>query len=205
VIVRNVVPLTRKIEIARRLWDEGRPVAGSPVARYLRSRELTVIPSFDELRFHPGGSSFPEMLAPLRDVGGMITGIHRTRLRSDGTGKADIDKPRLMLGRACGSAIRFGHGTDGLVIVEGVEDALSVVQATGRPCWAAGSATGIRTIVLPAEVRTLVIFADADPIGREAATAAAERLRAEGRRVGIAVPAAGVKDPNEQLRRETRP
>jgi hypothetical protein len=36
---------------------------------------------------------------------GPVTGIHLTRLRADGTGKADVEKPKIMLGPSQGEPI----------------------------------------------------------------------------------------------------
>jgi hypothetical protein len=102
----------------------------------------------------------------------------------------------MALGPVGGAALRFGQGLDGLVL--GIEDALSVRQVTARPCWA--SAPFLRLLVLPAEVAAVVIYADADPDGIDAAYDAARRFVAEGRDARVAIPR-GVKDLNERLLR----
>lgn len=65
---------------------------------------------------------------------------------------------------------------------------MSIQTATGLPVWAALSTGGMRVLVLPADVREVIVAADNDPPGLAAAHAAAERWSNEGRRVRIAVP-----------------
>ena len=60
--------------------------------------------------------------------------------------------------------------------------------AGGQHAWAALSAGNLVALVLPPEVRSVVIAADADMAGRRAAVAAARRWIAEGRAVRIATP-----------------
>ena len=71
-----------------------------------------------------------------------------------------------------GCAIRLGNApSDVLCVAEGIETALSVVTATGFPCWSAISAHGLETIEIPSTVKTVCIFADKDKsfTGQEAA------------------------------------
>ena len=75
---------------------------------------------------------------------------------------------------------------------EGIETGLSYMEATGTPTWAALSASGIRALILPEHVRTVVIACDPDPVGIMAARAAARRWLAEGRRVSICRPPLGL-------------
>jgi putative DNA primase/helicase len=74
------------------------------------------------------------------------------------------------------------------MIAEGIETALSVMQATGQTAWAALSTSGMRTLELPASVRNVVILADGDYAGETAAQNAALRWTREGRCVHIARP-----------------
>jgi hypothetical protein len=81
----------------------------------------------------------PAMVAPMQQVDGRITGIHRTYLTVDGR-KADVPRAKKMGGVCWGAAIRFARATDRLAIGEGIETCLSVRQAVpGLAVWAAGS------------------------------------------------------------------
>jgi hypothetical protein len=53
--------------------------------------------------------------------------------------------------------------------LRGIETALSVLQATGKPVWACLGTSGLKAVILPPEVKTVVIAADADEAGEKAA------------------------------------
>lgn len=193
----------RNRELARRIWCESGPAPGSPVETYLQHRGVA-LPDAPVIRWHPAcprtGGPLPAMVALMSDPAtGEPTGVHRTFLRPDGTGKATVDKPKTMLGRA--GVIRLAEPEGiGLGLAEGIETGLSVMQAIGwGPVWAAGSRGGVETFpVLPA--CTLTIFADADGPGLKSARLCAARWAAAGREALIYVPPAG-EDWNDAARR----
>ncbi len=195
------------MEFARRKWHEAIPLAGSPADVYLRARSLEPGPDGwpPSLRFHPAlkhsytGLLLPALIAavtiwPDRSV----VGVHRTFLRADGKGKAPVTNPKMMIGRCGGGAVRLAPAGPELVVSEGIETGLSVQQATGLPVWATLSTSGLRAIILPPEVKTAIIAADADEPGEKAAQKAAKRFLTEGRTVKIARPPKGM-DFNELL------
>ena len=174
------------------------PLAGTIAETYLRSRGLAV-PATEDLVFHPDltywdtRTGHPAMVALVRDAGGETVAIHRTYLAEDGSGKADLPKPRMMLGPVGGGAVRLAPvSDDGLVgIAEGIETGLAVMQACPRlPVWAALSAGNIEQLNLPSGIRSVVILVDNDPngTGLAAAERAAQRFHGEGRRVWTALP-----------------
>jgi putative DNA primase/helicase len=124
--------------------------------------------------------------------------VHRTFLAGDGRGKAAVDTPKMTLGPCRRGAVRLAEATDQLMVGEGIETCLAAMQATGRPAWAAMSTSGMRNLELPAHVKEVVILADADRPGEEAAQYAATRWVRQGRRVRIARPPQG-KDFNDLL------
>ena len=69
--------------------------------------------------------------------------------RADGTGKADVEKPKIMLGPSQGEPIIVHDNPErlDLFISEGIEDAASIAVATGSTCWAAGSAGRIAALM----------------------------------------------------------
>lgn len=190
---------------AERLWLGSVPCPGTLAATYLAARGLPDLAASPALRFrpdtpHPSRCTLPAMLALVMDVTGQPMAIHRTFLRRDGTGKAAIDPPKATLGPIAGGAIRLHPEAPELVIAEGIETAASAGLLMGLPAWAAISAGNLaRTLALPRTVASVVIAADADPPGRHAADTAAERWRAEGRRVRIALPDRAGSDFNDIL------
>ncbi len=195
--------LHRRVELARRIWTDAAPIAGTIAESYLRSRFIKVVPGPDELRIaarllhKPTDQHFPALVAPLRNVGAQIVGIHRTFLAHDGSGKANVAPAKMMLGTASGTAIRFGAGPE-IIITEGIENALACRQVLGLPTWAAGSLAGLRTVVLPESVRRVTIFADPKPHERRGAEDVARRLIQEGRDARVAY-GSDDRDANEML------
>jgi DNA primase len=188
-------PEDRKIHIARKIWNEAALPEGTLVATYLASRGLS-LPGEPVIRFHPacpcGELKLPAMIALMSDpVKGEPRGIHRTFLQPDGGRKADIDKPKMMLGPA-GVIRLYEPETDGLGIAEGIETALAVAQRIGwGPVWSVGSKCGIRTFP-PLIARTLNIFVDNDdPDATPAAEQCAERWLAADLEVRIHTPPTG--------------
>lgn len=158
--------------------------------RYLAVRRVTLEPP-PSLRFaaslkhQPSNSAWPAMVAAVVDVAGQITAVHRTYLRPDGSGKAPVMPNKMMLGTVRGGAVRLADAIDHVAIAEGIETAAAVQIRTGIPAWAALSAGGVESIRIPRRVRTIVIAADGDARGREAASKAAHRLSRQGRRVEV--------------------
>lgn len=194
------------IHSARGIFASSRTLAGTLGERYLRTRGITIAPAGDELRFHAalryckGGPIFPAVVAPFRDVHGRLVGIERIFLATNGSAKVPLDPAKKMLGSVRGAAIRFGGVEEFIGLTEGLENALSVRQATGRPVWAAGALGFLSTIALPESVRKVVVFADPKPQEIHGAEEAVRRLIAEGRHARVAYPAAGL-DANDMLRR----
>jgi phage/plasmid primase-like uncharacterized protein len=192
----------RNREWAMRIWNESRPATNTPVQTYLRSRGITIAPPLT-LRFHPAllhrpsGLAWPAMIAVVT-LDRAILGVHRTWLKQDGSGKAPVEHQKMSLGPVHGGAVRLAPVADRLMVAEGIETALSVMQAVGGSTWAALSEAGMRALVLPPEVQDVIVCADGDAVGEHAATMAAVRWRSEGREVRIAKAPPG-KDFNDLL------
>ena len=75
-----------------------------------------------------------------------------------------------------------------LGIAEGIETALAARCASGVPTVAAYSAGALAGWQWPPSLRRLVIFADADPAGAEAADKLRQRARAAGLSVNVMTP-----------------
>ena len=184
---------TSNASFALDIWRQCQAAGGTLVEIYLRGRGITIPPPAS-LRYHPGlrhaptGLSLPCMVAGVQAVDGSITGIQRVFLRTDGAGKAGVASPKMMLGEIAGGAVRFAKAAPKLSIGEGIETMLAVLQATGVPCWAALSTSGLKALSLPPEVREVLIFADGDEAGEKAAQEAGDRFANEGRDARIVRP-----------------
>jgi putative DNA primase/helicase len=109
-----------------------------------------------------------------------------------------------MLGPCRGGVVRLGPVGARLMIAEGIETALSAMQATAQAAWAALSTSGLRTLELPAAVGDVVVLADGDDAGETAARDCACRWKREGRRVRIARPPHGMDFNDMLVRRAPR-
>lgn len=192
---------------AKRLWDEAQPIEGTAAETYLRGRGITCdLPR--TLRFHgdcwhgPTARRYPAMVAAVQGLG--LPAVHRTYLRPDGSGKADIEPAKAMLGATAGGAVRLAEGHSRLVVAEGIESALSLLCGLldgPATVWAALSTSGIRGLRLPPQPGRLTIAPDGDTAGREAANALAERAHALGWQVGTLDPGDGA-DFNDIMTRK---
>lgn len=195
------------LDLARDLWREATPAAGTLVETYLQSRGLQIEPDAP-LRFHPNawrnaafGPRGPAMVALMSDpASAEPCGVHVTYLRADGSGKAEGERTKIMLGRAgCIRLVPDEEVTLGLGLAEGIETSLAVMQGFDwRPVWAATSAGAIARFPLLPGIGALTIFADPDGAGMRAAEDCAQRWADAGREARLCTPPAG--DFNDVIR-----
>ena len=196
-------------EAARRLFAMSRPITGTIVETYLRTRGITALHGTGSLRFHPRcyyrpdehspTETWPAMIASVTDLDGRITGVHRTWLSPEGSGKAPIDTPRRAMGELLGHAVRLCTAHDVMAAGEGIETILSLRMALpGLPMAAALSAAHLAAILFPATLRRLYIARDDDPAGDGARDSLVERARDAGIEAIALSPTLG--DFNEDLR-----
>jgi hypothetical protein len=121
-----------------------------------------------------------------------VRGVHLTKLKSDGSGKAGTDADKLTIGISNKSPIMLAPPNDllGLAISEGIEDALSFHQATGLGAWAAGTAGRLPAMAecVPSYIESVTILVDADPMGEKNAAELATRLDDRGIEVRMVRP-----------------
>ena len=190
------------------VWAQCVPlVPGDPVTLYLKRRGFGgVWPLPAALRFHRGLAywhgaeklgTFPAMVAPLVATDGRIVALHRTYLATDGR-KADVPSPKKLTGAAgplSGACIVLHKPAAGVLgIAEGIETALAAWCASGVPTVAAYCAGNLAAWHWPGGVQRLVIFADADKAGREAADTLRARALAAGLRAEVMTPTAAGAD-----------
>jgi putative DNA primase/helicase len=190
----------RRTAVAQRIWDASHDARRSAVAAYLADRNPPPSLRWALALRRPDGKNGPAMIARIENIDGELIGIARTWLTRDATGNWHrLD--RAMLGRAAGGAVRLALAAETLLIGEGIETTLAGMEAAGFPGWAAISTSGLMALVLPPIVRSVVILADHDEnsAGERAARVAADRWRAEGRRVRIAMPPEPGTDFNDVL------
>jgi hypothetical protein len=174
------------------LWRRRLPVAGTLAETYLRRTRgyRSVIPA--TLGFLPSRAGYPPAmiaaygLATEPEPGTLamredaVRALHLTRLRADAT---RMDK--ITLGRGLkGAPIVVAPPNDllGLAITEGIEDALSVHEATGLGAWAAGAAGFMSELAgtAPGYIEHVTIIADDNDVGQRGAFGLAAGLDRRG-------------------------
>lgn len=194
----------KRLRQAKAIWSEAQPISGTVAEAYLRGRCITcALPN--TLRYHPAawhGATAKRLPALVALVdGGDGFAVHRTYLRPDGLGKADVEPAKAMLGATSGGAVRVTEGDGPLVITEGVETALSLASGllpAPVTVWAALSTSGMQNLRLPPDLGRLMIAPDGDKPGRKAANTLAERAHALGWDVSL-LPAPDGRDWNDFL------
>jgi hypothetical protein len=178
-------------EAARRLFASAKPILGTIAETYLRGRGIVGVADLDCLRFHPRcyyrahddapRETWPALIAAATDLDGALSGILRTWLARDGSGKAPLATSRRALGRLLGSGVRFGRATDVMAAGEGLETMLSLrFVLPDMPMVAALSSAHLAALILPAGLRRLYIARDNDRAGHRAAEALGIRANADG-------------------------
>ena len=196
------------IEAGRRLFSMSQQINGTVVETYLRGRGITALHGTGALRFHPRcyyrpddlgpTETWPALIAAVTDLGGRLTGVHRTWLGQDGTGKAPIDTPRRAMGDLLGNAVRFGVPCSVMAAGEGIETTLSLRCALpGMAMAAALSAAHLAAILFPPTLRRLYIIHDNDPAGDGARDRLFERAIEAGIEAIVLSPR--MEDFNEDL------
>ncbi len=189
---------------ALRLWNETSPIADSIAQTYLRGRSIRlVLPP--TLRFHPScwhekAENNPALVAIAQGSAGFS--VHRTYLRPDGTGKADVSPNKKSLGPIGGGAVHLSVGTGPIVVGEGLETSLSLlqgIQIEEARVWAALSAGGMAALNLPEGVGEILIAPDGDEVGAKAADRLAIRASRLGWRVLMMPPPGDGLDWNDVL------
>lgn len=186
-------------DAALAMWRRASLAPRTVVETYLRARGYRG-PTPQTLRYvtgkHPSdGTMHPIMVAAVirPDRPAEIIGVQRTFLLPDGSAKAGLKPNKMSLGPIRGGGVPLAVlEAPKIAVSEGIETGLSFMQATGIPTWAALSAGGMKKLLLPPEVREVLIAADADEVGLDAAEKAASRWHAEGRKVRIIKPPQGL-------------
>jgi Toprim domain len=207
--VQEVMERQRRLERARTIWKDAAPDRCRDLVRaYWRSRGLTIKPPasirsgvfwhYQERR------RMPAAVAVIQGANGRLQGVQLTFLRPDGRGKAEIKCPRLTHGELKGGAVRLAPAGTRLGLAEGIENAATVQQEAGLPCWATLSAGNLSNLPLPKPIREVVLCPDRGHAGEAAAQSATEVYLAMGHQVHVACPPGGFEDFNSALQAAVR-
>ena len=178
------------------LWGQRQPITGSIAERgYLREGRKITCALPPTLAFLPArGKHPPAMIAAFglceEPEPGLIVppcnveAVHLTKLKPDGSGKADIREPKIIVGSPGNLPIVIAPANDlfAIGVFEGIEDALTVHQTTGLGAWVAGAAGRMPALAetLPGYIESVTICAHADKAGQNGALALADALDRRG-------------------------
>ncbi len=167
---------------AKSIWAESVPAAGTPAQTYLACRGI-LLRMPDDIRYH---AETDALVAAVRDRNGELIGIQRIYLSRTDAGIWYREKRSL--GRITGGAVRLTPPAARLQLAESIEDALALMQLTGRATWAVPGAGFLEKFEPPPECETVVIAPDNDTAGREAIEKAARAVIACGLKVEVLLP-----------------
>jgi hypothetical protein len=186
------------------LWRRRNSIVNTPGATYLRDARAYRGPIPATIGFLAASGDFPPaMIAAIGTArettpgtlevdDESVRGVHLTSLKCDGSAKAGTDRDKIIMGKSLGSPIVLAPPNDllGLAITEGIEDALSVHEATELGVWAAGSASRMLALAnaVPDYIECITIVADGDDTGRDNAQRLAAALADCNCDVRIVVP-----------------
>lgn len=203
--------LAQRIALGREIWSKSVPAAGTPVEVYLRSRSITAPPP-PSVRFvmtprwrNPEtgevGRDHPAMACGLQDETGAIVGVQCVFLAPGGKGKMQVEKPKLSFGVIVGSAVRLGPDADHIVICEGPEDGLTLVQQLpGRTVWVACGTALMSRVKLPSHISQVTLAGDNNKAGLIAVEESSAAYMDLGIGVNSIFPDPEFKDWNDELR-----
>lgn len=194
--------------MARRLWRESLPLAGSPAEAYLAARG--VADQSGKLRYHPKvvyGSGarrrvLPAMIAAVETDLGVIA-VQRTFLDLDNLLHKPLVKPKAALGLLGTGAIRLATPALELGLAEGIEDALSAMRWFGTPTWALAGVERLGLVAIPSSVRRIIVYADHGAPAERCYAQALDHLAGSGREV-VRRLAPHREDWNDAWRRQQR-
>lgn len=199
-----------KEQDARLFYKESRPIAGTPGEVYHRARGITIqppehvrfgmVPSWRNPDTGEWGRKRPAIICGAQDATGAVVGIQRVFFKNDDPrlGKKDC---KLSLGTIRGSALRLAPAEDTIIMAEGPEDGLSIMQeGPGLPVWVPFGTSMMPQVKFPPVVRRVIVAGQNNTAGRIAANKAAVALADLGLNVSFAWPDARFDDWNDQLR-----
>ncbi len=202
---RDITIRRERLDKARAIWRMAIPIDGTLAEQYLRNIRGIQCALPATLRFRPArrlNGYRPAMIAahglPVEGEPGMLNikesgvfGIQFTFLAADGSGKA-LNKDglsKISIGYSRGWPIVLAPPNDGLAlsICEGIEDALSVHEATGMGAWASTGAKKLKALApaVPSYIEAVSIIVDDDEDGRTGAEALAAALDGHGCEISL--------------------
>lgn len=194
---------------ARRFFKESAPTGGTPGEVYLRARGITVaaddvrfghVPAWRDKETGEWGPKRPALVCAARDATGAVVGIQRIFFRGDNPALGKADR-KLSLGSIKGAALHLGPAEETMILSEGPEDGLSLMQeGPGHPVWVPFGTGCMPAVEFPSIVKRVIVAGQNNTAGRVAVEKTVLSLLDRGLAVGRAWPSPSFDDWNDQLR-----
>lgn len=191
----------RRIAHAHSLWLKREPVSGTLAERYLADTRGIAGPYPAALGYVRRAycsvleEETEALIAPIQDSRGHVTAVQQIFLCRETDDAWRDERGRRVkrtLGAMLDGCVRLGVPDTVLGLAGSVEDALAASSLFSLPVWASCGEQRMARVWIPPEVERLVVFADADDPGLNAARAV-ERAHRAMRIVDVMVPV-GPKD-----------
>jgi phage/plasmid primase-like uncharacterized protein len=178
------------------LWRMAAPLDRTPADLYLGARGFAP-PYRATLRYLPCAGDHPHALIAafglpdepepglLRIPDAAVRAVHLTRLDPAGTKRLKTDDAKIIVGQdglCFPVALTPVNDGLGLLIAEGIENALSLGLSLGLGAWASCGHTRMPALAsaVPSHIEAVTIVADPEPAARASATALTEKLKRRG-------------------------
>jgi hypothetical protein len=182
---------------ARWLWSRRQPIPSTAAESYLRHRRRYSGPLPASLGYLPASRPYPHALiaafaladepepGTIAIADSAVMGVHLVKLAHDGRDRLRTPDAKVSVGRgSLGTPIVLAPMNDllGLVIAEGIENGLTLHEATGCGVWASGGASRLPALAaaVPAWADCITVWTDDDPSGLAHAHDLRNRLAARG-------------------------
>lgn len=168
------------------LWRAAGSVADTPGEKYLAARGLPLPPAsvrfLRNVAFSPT-RKFDCLVQGLQAVTRELVAVQLTFLHPSRPEKAPVARPRRMIGRSRGAALRLAAPARVLGLTESFENAQALTLMTSLPLWASCGAERMPLVKLPDIVENLIVFADPDLPG----LLAAQKVRENNRHINVEI------------------
>ncbi len=214
----DAVETQRRLDLACSIWARSVPAAGTPAEVYARSRGIVaelpptvrfvMTPRWIDPETGEPGRDYPAMVCALQDADGEIVGVQCVVLANGGRSKykrtredGTEAKAKLTFGLIVGSALRLGPPGPTVMLCEGPEDGLTLMQTyPALSIWVACGTALMSRIAFPGSIQGVILAGDNGAAGHKAVDEATAAYLGQGLAVDEIFPGQHYKDWNDQLR-----
>lgn len=206
-----------RLALAQFIWSASTDPVGTPAEVYARSRGITaplpasvrfvMTPRWYDKDTGEAGRDHPAMVCAITNAADELTAVQCIYLMDGGRRKFEHirdgkkSRAKLTWGLLPGSAIRLGPLADHIIVCEGPEDGLTLMQELpDKTVWVTCGTEMMHQVEFPEEVASVTLAGDNGEAGAKAVGKARVIYAKRGMTVEQSFPSHGFKDWNDQLR-----